>query len=505
MSDTFSNRFFSFRYRFKIHIIFCALVPLWLNSSVFFSTYAEEVKTSLSGEAKGAEGLIIRLYSYDNFIGKNDVLLTQDTINDDGFFNIDVFLNPNSVKYTYFAINRLESYNLFLEAGNHYEIVLYPIDYNPEKIIFPLSPSEKISFGFKEFDETELNHLIWRFNAEYNFFINSNLPNLTRNINKNIFSDFKNRIDSLFADIKNEYFNNFRTYSLAELEMSLRLKSNETLAKKYFHDVPFLYENIAFMNFFNSFYVNFIFFGSQKINFKDIELNIEKNKNYFALLDSLGKDELLQNEVVREMVLIKNLMELYYSNLKIDVKQSSIISMLEEIANKSKFEKHRSIANDIINAITKNIPGKKAEDFILKDINGNDIRFSDYRGKYLYVMFFTTWCTPCLSEFTVMENLYKEYSDSISFLSVSMDTEARKFYYFTNNYSFSWDFVHFGNNFELEKYYNVKVYPLAILIDPNGNIVTNTAKLPTEDLTRVLYNMFRKEKDAELKYEIWRD
>lgn len=48
-------------------------------------------------------------------------------------------------------------------------------------------------------------------------------------------------------------------------------------------------------------------------------------------------------------------------------------------------------------------------DFTLKDIEGRDVRLSDYRGKVVMVNFWATWCPPCRKEMPDLIKLQRDY------------------------------------------------------------------------------------------------
>ncbi len=48
----------------------------------------------------------------------------------------------------------------------------------------------------------------------------------------------------------------------------------------------------------------------------------------------------------------------------------------------------------------------KAQNFILKSLEGNEVSLEDYRGKIVLLNFWATWCLPCRAEMPSMEKLY---------------------------------------------------------------------------------------------------
>ncbi|HEC18131.1 MAG TPA: TlpA family protein disulfide reductase [Gammaproteobacteria bacterium] len=50
-------------------------------------------------------------------------------------------------------------------------------------------------------------------------------------------------------------------------------------------------------------------------------------------------------------------------------------------------------------------------DFILKDMQGKEHKLSDYRGKWVVVNYWATWCPPCLSEIPELVDFHEEHKD----------------------------------------------------------------------------------------------
>lgn len=69
---------------------------------------------------------------------------------------------------------------------------------------------------------------------------------------------------------------------------------------------------------------------------------------------------------------------------------------------------------------------KEAFDFLAKDIDGNDVRLSDFKGKKVYINLWASWCGPCIKEIPELEKVYQKVksSDDIVFLSMTSPSDA---------------------------------------------------------------------------------
>jgi peroxiredoxin len=69
--------------------------------------------------------------------------------------------------------------------------------------------------------------------------------------------------------------------------------------------------------------------------------------------------------------------------------------------------------------------GKEAPDFLLTDINGKSHKLSDSRGKNVLIVFWATWCRPCISEIPHLVTLRKLMGqDKLAILAISNEPEA---------------------------------------------------------------------------------
>src|SRR5438445_9990081 len=65
---------------------------------------------------------------------------------------------------------------------------------------------------------------------------------------------------------------------------------------------------------------------------------------------------------------------------------------------------------------------KAAPEFTLKDVNGNTVKLSDFRGKVVVLNFWATWCAPCKRELPDLVALSREMADrNVKFIGVSTD------------------------------------------------------------------------------------
>jgi thiol-disulfide isomerase/thioredoxin len=133
--------------------------------------------------------------------------------------------------------------------------------------------------------------------------------------------------------------------------------------------------------------------------------------------------------------------------------------------------------------------GKPAPNFSYPDINGKTISLSDFKGKYVYIDVWATWCGPCKTESPHFESLKKEYekNSNIVFLSISVDESKEAWEKMVKEKELS-DYQLFGGGWasDITKNYLVQSIPRFILIDKQGKIVSANTERPSGKIREVL-------------------
>lgn len=113
--------------------------------------------------------------------------------------------------------------------------------------------------------------------------------------------------------------------------------------------------------------------------------------------------------------------------------------------------------------------GKPAPDFALKDLNGNLVHLSDFRGRKVAINFWATWCAPCRLEIPVLNSLYPTLDTKVfSLLAISSESKKEISDFISVNpivYP-----VLIDDDYSIASNYNILAYPTFIYIDENGII-----------------------------------
>ena len=123
-----------------------------------------------------------------------------------------------------------------------------------------------------------------------------------------------------------------------------------------------------------------------------------------------------------------------------------------------------------------------AHEFTLKDIHGQVHHLSDYRGKWVLVNFWATWCPPCLEELPDLAALYTAHKDKdLVVLGVAMEYPSAKVVRdFLKENPIPYPVV-LGDYTMAKQIGEVEVLPTSYLFDPTGKPASSHAGAITRD------------------------
>ena len=134
-------------------------------------------------------------------------------------------------------------------------------------------------------------------------------------------------------------------------------------------------------------------------------------------------------------------------------------------------------------------PGAVAPDFTVIDAETmDDLPISTYRGKYVVLDFWATWCPDCRKDVPKMKELYGKFaSDNIIFIGVSFDKNDEVWMKYIRENGMEW-LQHREqkpkNESQVSKDYHVKWIPSIYVIGPDGKIMLGTVMI--EKLEKLL-------------------
>lgn len=130
--------------------------------------------------------------------------------------------------------------------------------------------------------------------------------------------------------------------------------------------------------------------------------------------------------------------------------------------------------------------GQSSPDFKCRDIDGKEICLADFRGRYVYIDIWATWCLPCRGELPHLEKLARKMEGrKISFISLSCDQDEDAWKRMVKKEKLGGIQLYGGKKDAFIEAYVVRSIPRFILIDPRGNIVNADMSRPSDPRTAV--------------------
>jgi peroxiredoxin len=136
--------------------------------------------------------------------------------------------------------------------------------------------------------------------------------------------------------------------------------------------------------------------------------------------------------------------------------------------------------------------GSMAIDFTQKDVNGKPVSLSSFKGKYVLLDFWASWCGPCRQENPNLVRAYLRYkTKNFTVLGISLDQEKSRWLDAIKSDGLAWtqlsDLQYWNNS--VAQMYKIQSIPANMLIDPTGRIVGKN--LRGAELDEMLKSIFK--------------
>lgn len=126
--------------------------------------------------------------------------------------------------------------------------------------------------------------------------------------------------------------------------------------------------------------------------------------------------------------------------------------------------------------------GKPAPDFILLDYKGNEHSLEDYKGKYVILNLWASWCPFCIEEMPLFQDLYDEYNhEGLEIIAINRAEPLETAKSYSDNLNLTYTIL-LNPTDDIAKAYRLRAMPTTYFIDKEGNLLDIKHGALTEEM-----------------------
>jgi len=426
-------------------------------------------------------GEYIRVIAYRDFISWDAYTLAGTLADDQGNFVLKADVKDVMYVQIDAGFHRVDFY---LEPGRQYDIIL------KKQLLQETSSYGQNNTLVLEISKplNSLTAQIGEINDLYNSFMAKRIQDSYGRMSRKLAGELETMLAEKAGETAHPYAQNYARYISASLKLMSGSQSKNSLAGEYLDGHPILYNNIEYMGFFNSFFSKFLISSPAIASTQDLFRLVNEEPTYKPLLDTILRAGYLNDLPLRELVLIKNLQELYFFP---GINQSKVMLFLEHLSTRASSVENRLIAANTAKVIRRDGSHEPAPKIELTDISGKTIPFPPTHGKYTYLCLIDPGQLASLAELNILPEIIKTHNDRVTFICINAVAGTQVFKNLAQHnpngpiFALPKDIVSLISNYPAIR------LPWFVLIDRKGNISANPAPSPSEDLAGYLNRVLK--------------
>lgn len=438
--------------------------------------------TRIHGKAEDYANFELVFYRYSDLLTeKTDTLFTL-RVNSAGKFDKSFEMTDTTPVFTLVGIYKIW---FIAEPNGDYELV-FPdyLEKTNAEIYNPFFKPILLMAGIKGQEKTDLNYLINRFDRLYNNYLDSHLLDFLAGGKG---SEVEFYIDSLKQDFSyqdNHYFNAWKKFRFANLRRIAYERNHRFTINQYFRQDEVHYQNPAYIFLFKELFENYFDRFLLRPDGEALQKAVNLAKSPHAISKVLSRMFELDNQALREFVMIKGLRDAYFGD---NFRKQPILITLDSIADFSDYPEHRIAAKNVIESLTHLTKDTHPPDFTFSDIDGEKGNISDLKNRYLYVAFYQTELTTCQQEIAPLVEQAIKHDGDFEVLMVLFDEDKYKAMKRLKHLDIPFKVVFPDNPEQVKIQWDLKTFPTYYLLGPQGKLIFSPAPSPTEQFENYFF------------------
>jgi hypothetical protein len=416
------------------------------------------------------------------------------TCSDEGSFEQKIPLKSSRV--VQFETGMYQAY-LYMEPGYHYEV--YLPDYGEkdrdarispfyQPVVIPLSVSSRSSLSTREKvgGDQDINSAIASFDSMFAGANNGIIMQRRKGLKSKTDSIIL-QMESEFSGDTTEFFSFYRKFRYGVLKLNEGKTNLETLSRDFLG--PAVMEwHPGFVELFRAMFKDFIYYYSGTPDGQDLRSLINRTQDYSQARELILKHPAVWSDTLAEMILLQEFSEIFYRG---DYHKEAILIMLDSMAGNPVSSDFGIYASQLKNKLASLVTGHFPPPISLEDLDGKVCTLEDFKGKYTYLFFGTPDHYGCMMEYPFLQSFTEKHAEYLNVVTIMASDEQSELKEFMNRNGYHWKALHYENQPNVLNDYQIRAYPTAYLIDPEGKMLLSPATLPTDGFEQQLFRIMR--------------
>lgn len=448
--------------------------------------HAQSSKVTIHGKVPDYAGTTLTFMSFvDQVTYTKDTLATV-TVTENGTFKAS--FSVEQTRYVFLLLGVYEGY-FFVEPGQTYAIEL-PERQNKSQadLLNPYFEPTSYHLGIEDVKKEELNYAIAWFDSAYEEATTTYAYAFYQSKSDSVIKVLTERLEDQFAHYEQPYFRQYVRYKLALLRYNAFQEKSTSISNNYFLHQPIRYQNIAYMELFHQVYDDYFEYFGRTSEGSDIYPAINRYGSYTAVDTILAQNKVLENDTLKELVMLKCLYDEFYDD---SFSRRGMLAILDTLEQQTSLSQHKVIAQRVRERVTRLLPGYEPPGFALYNRDSSLVTLDDFQGRYVYLGFCTSMSYACIQEFEMLRSLQEQFKQYFDIVMICADKNLATMRDFVNKKGYDWTFLHYGNQSNVLQKYDVRAFPTYYFIDDEGKLLMSPAPSPAENLEIKVFEILR--------------